>query len=146
MDTFLLWTERVEGVLPDPASWRCRNSTEMTNFPAPMRKITWPRTTGCFGGSRRCSVNPDVFTSKETQVRGLLPKGEAGKREPGHQGAPREETIPPCDVMGLPSDLTARTEPGRCGWSKGQALQGGWFGRALAMDARIHMENASFKR
>lgn len=33
------------------------DSTEMANFPAPMRKITWPGTTGCFGGSRRCSVN-----------------------------------------------------------------------------------------
>lgn len=79
-------------------------------------------------------------------MRGLLSKGAAGKREPGREGAPREETIPPCDVMGSPCDLTARTEPGRCRWIKGQALQGGWLGRALAMDVRIHMENASFKR
>lgn len=32
------------------------------------------------------------------------------------------------------------------GCFQGRALQEDWFGRVLAMDVRIHMENVSLKR
>lgn len=78
MGTFLLWTKGDGGVLPCPAGG-VEDSRQTTNTPVPGRKITWPVTTGCFGVSRRCSVSPDVLTSKETQVRGLVPKGDTDK-------------------------------------------------------------------
>lgn len=89
MGAFLLWTKGDGGVLPCPDGG-VEDSRQTTNTPVPGRKLTWPVTTGCFGVSRRCSVSPDVLTSKETQVRGLVPKGDVDKREPGCEGAPRK--------------------------------------------------------
>lgn len=70
-------------------------------------------TTGCSEGSKRCSVNPDTLISKETQERGLLSKGNAGKRVPGHEDT-LQRLYGLSHAVVLPTYLTTRTETRVC--------------------------------
>lgn len=111
MGTFLTWTKGVEGVLPGQASrWR-RGTAHRQLTPAPGRKITRGATTGSLGDSRRCSVNPDTSTNKETQASFSLKEMLVSENE-GKRMHPRDFDF--SRAMVLPAYLTIRAEPRVC--------------------------------
>lgn len=68
MGPFLTQNKGVEGVVPDPASRWHKGPIHRQPSLQPGRKTTWGVTTGSLRGSRRCSVIPDIWASKETHV------------------------------------------------------------------------------
>lgn len=142
MGTFLL-----------PKSWRCSSRLSQqvaegqpTDYsPAPRGKVTWFVSTGYFGGSRRCSVNPGALTSKETQARSFSLEEMLISAGQGLRAHHRKRMLRLSRTMVLPRLPQGLGSECVCGGPRGRGTPGR-FGRAQAMDVRIHREGVSFKR